>query len=250
MRQDDMQLTIKSRLIITIVFLASILIVIGAKGNYALSDVNDALKTVYEDRVVPLQQLKVISDHYAVSVIDAVNKANAGLTSGQDALELVETAAHEIDVEWQKYMSTTLTEQEQTLAYLRRTGRPAIVIAASGMCTGGRMVNYLRALLPDPRTDVLFVGYQARGTAGRDIQTYGPRGGYVLLDGERVDIRAGVHTLSGYSAHADQQDLLNFVKRMRHKPKHIRIVHGDTEAKQTLQRLYQDLLPECEVVIG
>jgi metallo-beta-lactamase family protein len=141
-------------------------------------------------------------------------------------------------------------ENEQTVAYLRRTGRPAIVIAASGMCTGGRMVNYLRALLPDPRTDVLFVGYQARGTAGRDIQTYGPRGGYVLLDGERVDIRAGVHTLSGYSAHADQQDLLNFVKRMRHKPKHIRIVHGDTEAKQTLQRLYQDLLPECEVVIG
>ncbi len=111
-----MQLTIKSRLIVTIVFLAVILIVIGAKGNYALSGVNDALKTVYEDRVVPLQQLKVISDHYAVSVIDAVNKANAGLTSGQDALELVETAAKEIDVEWQKYMSTTLTPEEQALA--------------------------------------------------------------------------------------------------------------------------------------
>lgn len=111
-----MQLTIKSRLIVTIVFLAIILIVIGAKGNYALSDVNDALKTVYEDRVVPLQQLKIISDHYAVSVIDAVNKANAGLTSGQDALVLVETASQAIEAEWQKYMSTTLTPQEQSLA--------------------------------------------------------------------------------------------------------------------------------------
>ena len=137
-----------------------------------------------------------------------------------------------------------------TVEYLRRTGRPAVVIAASGMCTGGRIQNYLQALLPDPRTDVLFVGYQARGTPGRDIQTYGPRGGYVLLDGQRVDIKAGVYTLSGYSAHADQRDLLNFVKRMRHKPKHIRIVHGDDDAKRELQRLYREMLPAAEVVIG
>jgi methyl-accepting chemotaxis protein len=116
MRQDDMQLSIKSRLIVTIVFLASVLIVIGAKGNFALSDVNNSLKTVYEDRVVPLQQLKIISDHYAVSVIDAVNKANAGLTSGQEALVLVEKAAQEIETEWGKYMSTTLTPDEKVLA--------------------------------------------------------------------------------------------------------------------------------------
>ncbi|QQD21899.1 MBL fold metallo-hydrolase [Oceanospirillaceae bacterium ASx5O] len=137
-----------------------------------------------------------------------------------------------------------------TVDYLRRTGRPAVVIAASGMCTGGRIQNYLQALLPDPRTDVLFVGYQARGTPGHDIQTYGPRGGYVVLDGQRVDIKAGVHTLSGYSAHADQRDLLNFVKRMRHKPQHIRIVHGDDDAKRELQRLYREMLPGAEVVIG
>lgn len=137
-----------------------------------------------------------------------------------------------------------------TVEYLRRTGRPAIVIAASGMCTGSRIQNYLKALLPDPRTDVLFVGYQARGTPGRDIQTYGPRGGYVVLDGQRVDIKAGVYTLSGYSAHADQRDLLNFVRRMRHKPKHIRIVHGDDDAKRELQRQYQEMLPDADVVIG
>ena len=59
-----------------------------------------------------------------------------------------------------------------------------------------------------------------------------------------------MHTLSGYSAHADQKDLLNFVKRMRHKPKHIRIVHGDESAKSALKEKYNELLPGCEVVIG
>lgn len=111
-----MQLTIKSRLIVTIVFLALISIVIGGKGNLALSDANQALKTVYEDRVVPLQQLKVIADHYAVSVIDAVNKANNGRISGQEALQLVELAVQEIDREWSQYMATTLTTEEAVLA--------------------------------------------------------------------------------------------------------------------------------------
>ncbi|MDO6749625.1 MBL fold metallo-hydrolase RNA specificity domain-containing protein, partial [Gilvimarinus sp. 1_MG-2023] len=54
------------------------------------------------------------------------------------------------------------------------------------------------------------------------------------LDGERVTIRANIQTLSGYSAHADQQDLINFVRRMRYPPLDIRIVHGDSVAKQAL----------------
>ena len=123
----------------------------------------------------------------------------------------------------------------QTVDYLAKTARPAIVIAASGMCTGGRVVNYLKALLPDKRNDVLFVGYQARGTAGRDIQKYGPQNGYVELDGKRYEINAAVHTLGGYSAHADQFDLLKFIQRIRHKPKEIRIVHGDDDAKLALK---------------
>ena len=116
------------------------------------------------------------------------------------------------------------------LANVRRLARsrePAVVIAASGMCAGGRVVNYLREMLGDPRHDVLFVGYQARGTPGHAIQTHGPRGGYVELDGERVDIRAGIHTLSGYSAHADRDDLTRFVTRMRHLPGEVRLVHGE-----------------------
>ncbi len=122
----------------------------------------------------------------------------------------------------------------QVVDYLQRKGRPCVVIAASGMCSGGRIVNYLRALLGDSRTDVLFCGYQAAGTPGRDIQRFGPRGGYVILDGQKTDIRARIHTLGGFSAHADQQNLLNFVKRMRRRPSHIRLVHGEEEARNEL----------------
>ena len=124
---------------------------------------------------------------------------------------------------------------EQTVRYLADSGRPAVVIAASGMCAGGRVVNYLKAMLGDPRHQVLFVGYQGAGTPGRDIQRYGPGGGWVELDGERVDIRAGITTISGYSAHAGQRDLLNFIKRMRRWPREIRLVHGDDHARQALQ---------------
>jgi metallo-beta-lactamase family protein len=117
---------------------------------------------------------------------------------------------------------------------LAQTAQPAIVIAGNGMCSSGRIVNYLKAMLHDPRHDVLFVGYQARGTPGRAIQVHGPDGGYVELDGERYKVSAKVTTIGGYSAHADQQGLLGFVTGMRHWPSDIRIVHGDAAAKATL----------------
>jgi len=122
--------------------------------------------------------------------------------------------------------------------FLARTKQPAIVIAASGMCQGGRVVNYLKALLPDAVHQVVFVGYQARGTLGEAIQKYGPGKGYVEIEGERVDVGAEIVTLSGYSAHADKLGLLNFVSRMRHKPSQVRIVHGDAVAKVALQQAF------------
>ncbi|MGC8121850.1 MBL fold metallo-hydrolase RNA specificity domain-containing protein [Marinobacter sp. VGCF2001] len=133
--------------------------------------------------------------------------------------------------------------------YLARSHRPCVVIAGSGMCAGGRVVNYLKAMLDDERNDVLFVGYQAAGTPGRDILTYGPRGGWVELDGKRYDIRARVHTVGGYSAHAGQEDLLRFVAGIPKPPSEIRIVHGDAGAKAALQVKLQSLAPESQVVI-
>ena len=124
----------------------------------------------------------------------------------------------------------------QTVDYLARSGPPAVVIAASGMAAGGRVVNYLKAMLEDERHHVLFVGYQAEGTPGRAIQAAG-RGGHVELDGERYAIRAGVDTISGYSAHADQADLLRFVRGIRTGPQDIRLVHGEPHAREALWEL-------------
>ncbi len=129
----------------------------------------------------------------------------------------------------------------QTVAYLARTGRSAVVIAASGMAAGGRVVNYLKAMLGDPRHCVLFVGYQAPGTPGHAIQRFGRRGGFVELDGERFEIRARIQSIGGYSAHADQRDLVNFVRRMREWPREVRLVHGDPAAKAALKRALEDM---------
>ncbi len=145
----------------------------------------------------------------------------------EEARERVDSGRHPLNFE-QLITIDSHGDHQRLVNYLKQSGRPAIVIAASGMCAGGRITNYLKALLGDSRTDVLFVGYQSEGTPGRDIQRYGPRGGYVFLEGERVDIRAVVHTISGYSAHADQQDLIQFVMGMERKPSEIRIVHGDS----------------------
>lgn len=123
-----------------------------------------------------------------------------------------------------------------TVEYLTKTKRPAIVIAASGMCNGGRIMNYLKVMLNESRHDVLFVGYQAKGTIGRIIQKYGPKGGYVDLDGQRITINAKIHTIGGYSAHAGQKDLVNFVRRMWKKPNEIRLIHGDQNAKEQLKQ--------------
>ncbi|MEM5551036.1 MBL fold metallo-hydrolase [Pseudoalteromonas neustonica] len=133
-------------------------------------------------------------------------------------------------------------EHLAVIEYLSKRDEAAIVIAASGMCTGGRIVNYLSRFLSDKTTDIIFVGYQGRGTLGRDIQTYGPRGGYVHINDSKVTIRAKIHTISGYSAHADQKGLVKFVTGMRKKPALIKIVHGDEQAKQALAQKYKAIL--------
>jgi len=156
----------------------------------------------------------------------------------QEALERVESGRRPLGFE-QLIKVDSHDAHMRMVQHLARTARPAIVIAGNGMCSGGRIVNYLKAMLGDARHNVLFVGYQAAGTPGRAIQTYGPKGGYVDLDGERLDIKAGIASIGGYSAHADQEGLVGFVIGMQQWPTEIRVVHGEQQAKQALAaRLY------------
>lgn len=151
-----------------------------------------------------------------------------------EALKRLREGRHPLNFS-QLYTIDSHAEHLAAVNLLSSTRKPAIVIAASGMCEGGRVVNYLKAMLADPVHQVVFVGYQARGTLGAAIQQYGPRGGYVNIDGQRIDIKAEVLTLSGYSAHADQQGLIRFIKGIRKRPKQVRIVHGDETAKLALR---------------
>ena len=102
---------------------------------------------------------------------------------------------------------------------------PAIIIAGSGMCTGGRIVDHLQYGLDDPRNDIFFVGYQAKGTPGRKMIE------------KKIPVKAGIHTLTAYSAHADQQMLVNWVRSMPQPPKEIRLVHGEADARRALAGL-------------
>ncbi len=101
---------------------------------------------------------------------------------------------------------------------------PAVIIAGSGMCTGGRIVSHLEHGLHDPKNDLFFVGYQAEGTPGRHI-----------LEG-RTPAKAAIHRLTGYSAHADQNSLTAWVASMPEPPGEIRLVHGEPAAKSALAR--------------
>ncbi|WP_417618521.1 MBL fold metallo-hydrolase RNA specificity domain-containing protein [Oceanisphaera sp.] len=140
---------------------------------------------------------------------------------------------------------------------IAKSGKPVVVIAGSGMCAGGRVVNYLKALLGDPRNDIIFVGFQAEGTPGRVIVESGRRFGepeqdmsaWVELDGEEFEINAQIHKMSGYSAHGGQTDLVNFAMAIDPPPKQIRLVHGETDAKLALQAKLHEMMPGVEVVI-
>ncbi len=120
---------------------------------------------------------------------------------------------------------------------LASTGEAAIVVAASGMCEGGRIMDYLKALLPDEKTDVIFAGYQADGTLGKAIQQGNKT---VWIDEDEVQVNAHIHTMSGYSAHADCDDLLNFIEGIPQKPKQIHLVHGEQGAKQVFANILRN----------
>ena len=92
------------------------LMISGVGSTLSQQEANRSMQSIYADRVVPLKGLKAIADAYAVEVIDAINKANAGLMSGEEALRAVQNARVTIDREWNAYMATSLTPEESELA--------------------------------------------------------------------------------------------------------------------------------------
>jgi metallo-beta-lactamase family protein len=110
--------------------------------------------------------------------------------------------------------------------------QPSIVIASSGMATGGRVLNHLKATLPDRRHTVLFVGYQAPGTRGRLILDGAP---HVKIHGVDVPVGAQVAIVHSMSAHADQSEILRWLGSFKRPPRRTFLVHGEPAALETLR---------------
>ncbi len=114
-----------------------------------------------------------------------------------------------------------------------------IVIAGSGMATGGRVLHHLRKHLPDERATVLVSGYQAAGTRGRRLL----EGEKTLrMFGENVPVRCHVEALDGFSAHADRNDLLRWLRGFSRRPRRLHVVHGEPDAAQSLAELVRSEL--------
>lgn len=108
---------------------------------------------------------------------------------------------------------------------------PMIIISASGMATGGRVVHHLERCLPDHRNTILFVGFQAAGTRGKTIQAGQP----VKMHGEQVRVRARVETLEHLSAHADYGEILGWLRQFKKQPGKTFLVHGEPNASESLR---------------
>lgn len=121
-------------------------------------------------------------------------------------------------------------DREQSKALNRQDG-PQIVIAGSGMANGGRIKHHLRSRLSSEQTMVLFTGYQAEGTLGRELLEGAPT---VSIFGDEIPVAAKVDKLNSLSAHADQAEIMNWLSFFRTPPKKLFIVHGEPAAQDAL----------------
>jgi len=113
----------------------------------------------------------------------------------------------------------------------------AIIVSASGMCDAGRIKHHLKHNLWRPECHVIFVGYQAIGTLGRNIVDGAEM---VKIFGEEIAVKAQIHTIGGFSAHADQEELLSWLGEIKEKPRKVFVVHGEGKSSHTLARKIEE----------
>ena len=112
-----------------------------------------------------------------------------------------------------------------------------IILAASGMATGGRVVHHLKAFAPDPRNTILFVGFQAAGTRGAAILNGAES---VKIHGEYIPVRAEVQALSNLSAHADYAEIMDWLGGFKKPPRQTFITHGEPSAADALRHRIEE----------
>jgi len=122
---------------------------------------------------------------------------------------------------------------------LSRSRYPSVIISASGMATGGRVLHHLKAMAPHPQHHIVFAGFQVGGSRGAKLVAGASE---VKIHGEYVSVRAEVSTLEGLSGHADGDQILDWLRALRQAPSETFVVHGEPDAADTLRLRIQDEL--------
>lgn len=170
------------------------------------------------------------------------------------ALEFYRRHAHELDDDIQRRRGqvcafctarfTPVATPQDSRAVVESPG-PAIVISASGMATGGRVLHHLARALPDPKNTVLFVGFQAAGTRGRQLIEGAKE---VKIHGQFIPVSARIEKLNGMSAHADASEIVRWLKTFPAPPQTTYLVHGEPSAQDALQtRIVNELAWNVQV---
>ena len=144
------------------------------------------------------------------------------------------------------YPNQTITNDVKASQAIEHAPRPYMIVASNGMLTGGRVVGHLRNLIDDPNATILFVGYQGEGTLGAHLQAGATE---VKLDGQVRAVRCKTRSISGFSAHADEHELLDWLAHFaagkkpgdHGYPRRVFLVHGDPEAQIALEPKVRDL---------
>jgi metallo-beta-lactamase family protein len=172
-----------------------------------------------------IKPIKIYLDSPMASKITEVFKKHADLYDPEMA-ELIKN--HHSPFELPGLKCTSTAEQSKAINKLKK---PVIIIAGSGMCTGGRIKHHLVTNISRPESTILFVGYQATGTLGRQILDGQKQ---VRIFGNFHPVRANVQAIHSFSAHADKNELLAWLKKIQSPPKEIFVVHGEPESSAAL----------------
>jgi metallo-beta-lactamase family protein len=168
-------------------------------------------------------------------------RANAIYSRFQDQFSAEERAAFSAHgskriEDWLPILRCTRTPEESMAINRIKSG--AIIIAGSGMCTGGRIVHHFKHNLWREDCHLIFPGFQAKGTLGRNLVDGAE---YVKILHQRIAVKAKIHTLGGFSAHAGQSQLIDWVSHFEHHPE-LYLVHGELEKMQALQLALRERL--------
>jgi metallo-beta-lactamase family protein len=175
---------------------------------------------IYLDSPMAIEATRIVTRHPEAQDLEM----RAMAARGEDALGLAGI-----------HMASSVEESKalNSIAY------PAIIISASGMAEGGRILHHLEFKLDDHRTTVLFVGFQAAGTRGRALQEGAES---IKIHGRQIPVRARIETLDGLSAHADRGEILQWLRSSGHRPGAVHLVHGEPAGLESFAARIRDEL--------